>query len=99
MDRNWNAAEKISFGVLAIFFFLTSIRLRKLNFIKVHKYDFFSVFILCFHFKIYENEIFLKFLKWGIISDLLCEVDVRYMPKPYNFTGESFVKNSEGNIQ
>ena len=57
MDRNWNAAEKISFGVLAIFFFLTSIRLRKLNIIKVHKYDFFLFLFLCFHFKIYENEI------------------------------------------
>ena len=56
MDRNWNAAEKSSFGVLAIFFFLTSIRLRKLNLIKVHRYDFF-----CFYFVLS----FKKLWKWN----------------------------------
>ena len=46
-----------------------------------------------------NNRKLTHILKWGIIPDLLCEVDIIYMPKPYNFTGKSFVKNSKGNIQ
>ena len=46
-----------------------------------------------------NNRKLTHILKWGIIPDLLCEVDTIYMPKPYNFTGKSFVKNSKGNIQ
>lgn len=39
-----------------------------------------------------NNRKLTHILKWGIIPDLLCEVDIIYMPKPYNFTVNPLLK-------